>query len=136
MMARSLRNETAMEPCQTIKSSDYAKHLLWVGFGIGLFYWFAEASLHVYVFNEGTVVSQVLTRDVHEIWKRLSVFVLILSFCIYAKLRITESRLKDVELKEMERKYWTLFEKGVIPIFLTDTEGHFLDFNSSTSWSF
>lgn len=120
-----------MQSIKIKKSPGYFDNLLWVGFGIGLFYWFGESALHVFIFQEGTVASQILPNDVHEIWKRSSVLVLIGLFSFYAQSRIIERRFKDKELKEMESKYRTLFEKGLIPIFLIDTRGHFIDFNRS-----
>ncbi len=118
-----------MLPLKSNASIDYPENLLWVGLGIGIFYWFAESALHVFILQEGSLLSQILTRDLHEIWKRSFTLSLIFMLSYYAQIRITERKFNDKILKEMEAKYRTLFEEGLIPIFIIDSMGHFIDFN-------
>lgn len=118
-----------MEIFKINKSLSYSENLVWVGLIIGIFFWFAESALHVFVLHEGTFASQIFTRDFHEIWKRSFSLALIIVFSLYAQLRITEGKMKDEALREMERKYKTLFEEGLIPIFIFDLTGRFIDCN-------
>ncbi|MGA1867819.1 MAG: hypothetical protein ACMUJM_04650 [bacterium] len=45
--------------------------------GIALFYWVLESFVHVYVFYEGTLLQQLLSPTVHELWMRSFTILLI-----------------------------------------------------------
>ena len=57
-----------------------AQSFVWIGVGLGLLYWFLESLMHITVFGQGHFLEHVFTPDVHEIWKRLLVMVLIVLF--------------------------------------------------------
>ena len=118
-----------METVKTRNSTIRLDRLLWVGIGMGIFYWFAESILHVFVFMEGDFFSQLLPQDVHEIWKRLLVVGLIIGLGFYAQLTVDERKKSEKALKESERKYRTLFQDALNPIFLFNDKGHYVDFN-------
>jgi PAS domain S-box-containing protein len=103
--------------------------MLWVGVGVGIFYWLAESMLHVLIFLEGDFFSQFFPQNPHELWKRLLVVALIISFGFYAQLTVSERKKSEKLLKESERKYRTLFEDALNPIFLFNDKGHYLDCN-------
>jgi PAS domain S-box-containing protein len=122
-----------MGTLKTRKSIIPLDRLLWVGIGMGMFYWFAESILHVYVFLEGDFFSQLLPQDAHEIWKRLLVVALIISLGFYAQLTVDERKMSEKALKESERKYRTLFQDALNPIFLFNDKGNYVDCNRAAA---
>jgi PAS domain S-box-containing protein len=105
--------------------------VLWMGIGLGLFYWVGESLLHVVVFREGDLAAQIMTQNPHEIWKRLTVLSLIIAFSVYAHLKIYERQKAEEALKVSENKYRTIFEDALNPIFLFDENGHYIDCNQA-----
>ena len=112
----------------TIRLSD---KLLWIGIGVCIFYWVGESALHVLAFREGNLASQILPQNFHEIWKRILVIGLIISFSFYAQLRVNERRENEKMLEESEKKYRTLFEDALNPVFLFDEKGRYIDCNGA-----
>ena len=93
--------------------------------------WFAESALHVWVFDEGTFRSQIFTTDPHEIWMRLVAGSLLIFFGLYAQHGINVRRRTERALITSERKYRTLIEEALNPVFVFDSEGRFLDVNEA-----
>ena len=88
--------------------------LLWIGIGLGLLYWFGESILHVLVFGEGDLASQILSRNPHEILKRLLVAALIISFSIYAQLRINERKQAETAITVAHNELDHIFQTARI----------------------
>ncbi len=103
--------------------------ILWFGFGISVFSWIFEAAIHVFILHEGTFGSQLITRDLHELWKRCLILALIFIAAFYANLRLNEGIIKDKTIKETEHKYQLLFQEALVPIFIFDDTGNLIDFN-------
>jgi PAS domain-containing protein len=122
-----------MGTLKTRKSIIRLDRLLWVGIGMGMFYWFAESILHVFVFLEGDFFSQLLPQNAHEIWKRLLVVALIISLGFYAQLMVDERKMSEKALKESESKYRTLFQDALNPIFLFNDKGNYVDCNRAAA---
>ena len=69
------------------------QNFIWIGIGVGMFYWLLESLMHITVFGQGHFHDHVFTPDVHEIWKRLLITVLIV--CVLGTLYITSSYLSS-----------------------------------------
>ena len=104
---------------------------IWAGVLLGAFFWPLESSIHVLFFEEGTFVSQLFTLDPHELWKRILIFVLLTAFGAYAQLGINVRRRSEQAVRVSEKKYRTLIEEALNPIFVFDSRGNFVDFNQS-----
>ena len=97
-----------------------AQNFIWIGIGIGLLYWLLESLMHITVFGEGPFLEHVFTPDVHEIWKRLSVFVLIILFSIYAQRSINIRRRTERALADREQELSRILENNPAGIMLVD----------------
>lgn len=93
---------------------------LWIGIGIGLLYWFLESWMHTTVFGQGPLLAHLLTPDIHEIWKRLSVFGLIILFSLYAQHSINTRRRTETALAEREKDLSRILENNPAGIMLVD----------------
>ena len=111
-----------------LKSNTYA----WAGVLLGLIYWLVESALHVIFFEQVSYVSQIITTDGHELWKRILFVILLTIFGLYAQHGINVRRRTEQALKTSEEMYRTLISEALNPIFVFDVWGRFLDFNQAT----
>jgi PAS domain S-box-containing protein len=103
-----------------------------VGIGIAIFYWILESFLHVLYFGGSWFTEELITPDVHEIWKRILVISLLILFGVFAQQYFNLRQRSENALKESEKKYRTIFEQALNPIFLLDDGGRFVDNNRAT----
>jgi signal transduction histidine kinase len=62
------------------------KWIAWLGVALASCYWFLEASMESTFFNEGTFIERMWpSTDAHEMWMRITVFILLILFGIYAQ---------------------------------------------------
>ncbi len=106
-----------------------ACNFILVGIGIAILYWILESFIHVLFFGGSRFAEELITPDVHEIWKRILVISLLILFGIFAQQYFNLRRRSEKALKESERKYRTIFEQALNPIFLFDDKGRFVDNN-------
>ncbi len=104
---------------------------IWSGIGFGVIYWVLESFIHVLIFQQGCFICQVLTPDLHEIWKRMLVICLLIAFSIYAQFSTNVRRWTEETLKESEKKYRTLFEDALNPILVFNEQGEIIDHNQA-----
>ncbi len=102
---------------------------IWAGLLFAVGNWFAESALHVFVFHEGPFNEQVFTTDPHEIWMRLLAGVMFVFFGISTQGAFNIRQRNERALATSERKYRTLIEEALNPVFLLGTSGQFLDVN-------
>ncbi len=105
---------------------------VWAGVVFGALFWPLESLIHILVFEEESFVTQLLTLDPHELWKRVLIFVLMTAFGGYAQHGINVRRRSEQAVRVSEKKYRTLIQEALNPIFVFDSYGHFVDFNQST----
>jgi len=103
----------------------------WVGVLLGGMYWVLESVIHVVVFDEGTIQTQLLSSDPHEVWKRLLVAGLLVVFSLYAQHGINVRRRTEKALATSEKKYRTLIEKALNPVILFDASGRIHEINGA-----
>ena len=106
-----------------------AGNFIWVGIGIAILYWVLESFIHVLFFGGSRFAAELITPDVHEIWKRILVISLLILFGVFAQQYLNLRQRSENALKESEKKYRTIFEEALNPIFLFDDDGHFIDNN-------
>ena len=106
-----------------------AQSFVWIGVGLGLLYWFLESLMHITVFGQGHFLEHVFTPDVHEIWKRLLVMVLIVLFSIYAQRSINIRRRTEKVIADREKELYRILENNPAGIMLVDAA------NRKVSWA-
>ena len=112
---------------RALPSSSY----IWAGVFLGGLYWVLESVIHVLLFHEGTIRSQLLSTDPHEVWKRLLVAGLLILFSLYAQHGINVRRRTELALATSEKKYRTLIEKALNPVILFDSSGRIHQINDA-----
>ena len=70
----------------------FSQTFIWIGLGMGLVYWFLESWLHFQFFSQGRLIGEILTPDIHEIWKRVLVIGLLVVISGYAQYSINIRR--------------------------------------------
>jgi PAS domain S-box-containing protein len=99
-----------------------SQKFIWLGIGLGIIYWFLESWIHIIFFQEGTFLSQILTPDPHETWKRLLVICLLILFSVYAQYSINIRRRTEAALQEREKDLTSILENNPAGIMLIDAE--------------
>jgi len=109
-----------MSKDQSLKAviSDY--RFVWIGIGLGLLFWFLESIIHVVVFKEGPLTAQILSKDAHEIWKRLLVAGLLIAFSIFVQRSSNRRRRMEAALSEREKEISLILENNPAGIMLVD----------------
>jgi PAS domain S-box-containing protein len=118
-----------MQTAHRFKTFIAAGNFIWVGIGIAGLYWILESFIHVLFFGGSRFVEELITPNVHEIWKRILVISLLIFFGVFAQQYFILRRRSENELKESEKKYRTIFKQALNPIFLFDDGGRFVDNN-------
>ena len=118
---------------QRVVSTFNSHTYVWAGVFLGIFYWLVESALHLIFFEEVSFISQLITTDGHELWKRILIVVLLTFFGLYAQHGINVRQRTEQALKTSEEMYRTLIREALNPIFVFDSWGRFLDFNQSAA---
>ena len=110
-----------------------AQNFIWIGIGVGVFYWLLESLMHITVFGQGHFLEHVFTPDVHEIWKRLLVAVLIILFSIYAQRSINIRRRTEMALADREKELSLILENNPAGIMLVDADSRKISWANSNA---
>jgi PAS domain S-box-containing protein len=78
-------------PIACTKRSGDAK-LIVIGLSLSVLFWFLEALLHVFVFNGASLTDHVFRPQSHEVWMRLAVMSMFISFGVYAHWMLAARR--------------------------------------------
>ena len=79
-----------------------AGNFIWIGIGIGFFYWILESFLHMLFFGGSRFAEELITPDVHEIWKRILVITLLALFGVFAQQYFILRQRSEKAIKESE----------------------------------
>lgn len=79
-------------------------NLVWIGLGVGVFYWLTESLLHAYVFdNLPLSVTLAGEDDPNELWMRLLISVLFVAFGWIANRSVTAERHRKDDAQRLNR---------------------------------
>ena len=84
--------------------------LIVIGVLLSLLFWFLEALLHVLVFNDVSLGEQVFRPPFHEVWMRLAVMSMFISFGIYANWMLEARRRAEEAVKLVNSELTQIFE--------------------------
>ena len=70
-----------------------------LGLGLAFLYWFAESVIHRFIYAEQFF--ELVPSDMNELWMRLSIVVLIVSFGVFADNRARKIRASEKEKHEV-----------------------------------
>ena len=97
-------------------------HLVWAGVVFVVLYWFIESAVHSYFFDGGPFLRHVIYPDTHEIWMRLIVGSLLITFSLYGQNVINKLRRTEQALIEREKEAQRILESNPAAIILVDRE--------------
>ncbi|MFT5700093.1 MAG: two-component system NtrC family sensor kinase [Desulforhopalus sp.] len=108
-----------------------AGNFIWIGLGIAFLYWVLESLLHVFFFGGSQFLDELIRPNNHEIWKRTLIGILLILYGVFAQQYFIQRKRVEKSIKESERKYRTIFEQALNPIFLFDDKGFIIDHNKA-----
>ena len=85
----------------SMKPTSMADKLVWIAIGSGALFWILESAVHVFVFGEGNLATQILTPGLNEIWMRLLVVSILVIFGAYAQLIINQRKRAEEALQKV-----------------------------------
>ena len=103
-------------------------HLVWVGVGFVLLYWFIESALHNFFFDGGPFLLHIIDPESHELWMRLFVVVLVMTFSLYAQNVVTHRRKIEQALVERDKDSQQILESNPAAIILVDCESRVISY--------
>ena len=103
--------------------------LIWVSLGAVLIYWMVDIFFDVFIFHEGTLVSQTIPPKQSELCMRLFASLVIIAFGIYMHRTIKKQKKSETLLRENEERYRLLFQRSPIGVFHYDTNLKITDCN-------
>ena len=77
-----------------------AERLILVGLGFGAVFWVFQSIVDVVLFDEGSLVEQLLTPGLHDLWMRTLVICALMLVAVYARPIITERKQTNEALRE------------------------------------
>lgn len=105
--------------------------LVWVGLSLAVAYWLLESAIHVVIFKEGAFVSQLLTLDPHEVWKRLVVASLLVAFSLFAQRGLDHRKRIEKSLRSAHAELKQIFETASVAMRLIDLDHRVLKVNET-----
>ncbi|MBI5587467.1 MAG: PAS domain S-box protein [Deltaproteobacteria bacterium] len=88
-----------------------------IGIILALLYWFVEAVIHEFVFEDGSLVDGLIPTDMNELWMRLFISLNFLGFSLYARTIVARRRDAEELLRE-ERDMAQMYLDAAGVIFL------------------
>jgi len=102
-----------------------------VGLVLAAIFWVAEAAIHYYFIERDAFLPHVFEPTAHEMWMRLLVGGLLIVLGLYAQHGVNALRRSEQALAASERRYRTLIEEALNPVFVVDEAGRFVEFNQA-----
>lgn len=99
-----------------------------VGVFIGIVYWILESFIDAYIFNEGSLVSQLFSPDKENIYMRLSVMIIII-LLIRSRFLVHRQKKDEDRLKESETRFHRAFNDAPIGMALVGLDERFMQVN-------
>jgi len=117
---------------QTGDQAETPRYLfIWIGVLFGLGYWLVDVLFDVFVFNEGTLRSQLLQPSATEFMMRLSFLGLSSCFGLFAAVTLQRQQAATVRARDAEMRLEVLLDSAAEYIFLINAEGTILRVNKS-----
>ena len=113
------------------KHTDITDSMVWVGFGLTVFYWFVKSLTQLFIYSEFNFFQLLIGVDIYEIYERLIVLCMFIIFSSHIHYNIMERRKTEKSLQESEKKYRTILESIEEGYYEVDITGNFTFFNDS-----
>jgi PAS domain S-box-containing protein len=104
---------------------------VWIGIGLGAFFWVAESAVHTFVFHEGPLLKQIYSLEPHEIWMRFIVVVLFVGFGGYAQFMMKRRRQAEEAAKGAHAELNQVFQTAADGMRIIDKDYNVLRVNET-----
>lgn len=108
---------------------------LWISAGLGVSFWIIDSLTDFLLFNNGTIVSQLIKPSLHEAWMRLLIISSLIFGIFSLLLAIRHKRTEKTMLKNTENLslYQALINQSNDSVEVLDPEtGNFINVNTKT----
>jgi PAS domain S-box-containing protein len=104
-----------------------------IGMLLGILAWVVEAFMHSEFFysNRQNFISYLLLPDLHELWMRLIITTLFISFGIYAEHNIRALRRAEMEIKQVNKELSQIFDTAADGMRVIDCDFNVLRANTT-----
>ncbi len=116
---------------RTRKPIRMTERLIWIGIGLGILWWVLEASIHVLVFQDRSLIGQLLSPDRHELWMRSLVAGLLLIFSAYAQSIVSQRKRAEEATKQAYAELNQIFRTAADAMRVVDKEFNVLRVNDT-----
>ena len=72
---------------------------IWIGIGMGIFWWIFESAVHVVFFNSDSLLKELFTTDYEEIWMRLTIAAIFIAFSLFAHISLKKLQQAHNKIK-------------------------------------
>ncbi|MBI5196836.1 MAG: PAS domain S-box protein [Nitrospirae bacterium] len=118
-----------MSEINILKALEYItrnkKNAVWFCIGIIALYWIADILLDTFVYKD-----TLYSASPQELYNHLLTSALLI-FAVYAGLLLNKRKKTEERLLRSEKNFWNLFESANDAIFILDSEGNFINANST-----
>jgi PAS domain S-box-containing protein len=104
---------------------------VWLGLLMAVVFWLLETTMHVVVFREGEFMSQLLTSNPHEMWKRLLVVSLLVAFSLFAQHGLDHRKRIEKSLRSAHAELNQIFQTASVAMRLIDRDHRILKVNET-----
>lgn len=91
-----------------------------IGVLVGLCSWAIEAAVHSFILREGRLSVQMFYPALGEVWHRLAMAVCFVGLGAYAQSQLVARRRAEVDFRQLESTFGTIFEKVNDGILIAD----------------
>ena len=114
------------------KSSLFSSiHIIRVGFGFGLLYWFLESFRDVIIGQHGGLIERIINPGPVSFWMRMLVILILFLFCIYIKILVNESKQVHEALREEDERLKQIIHQMPYPVMVCKPDGTSLNINQA-----
>jgi len=106
-------------------------NLVLIGVGLSSLFWVLESAAHVIVFRDVSLVRQLYSPEPHEVWMRLIVISIFISFGIYSQWIVSARRRAEEAAKLASAELYQIFETAADGMRVIDKEFNVLRANET-----
>jgi len=107
--------------------------VIWICIGLGVFFYFLESVICVYVFHDRTLIQQIISPNPHEFWIRYFIVFLLIMLGFYAQFIVNKSRKAEERTKIAYAELNQIFETAADGMCMIDRNFNVLRANESFS---
>ena len=107
--------------------------LVLIGIGLGVIFWILESIIHVLVFKQVDFMQQLYGPEPHEVWMRLAIVGMFVTFGIYSQMIVNSRRQAEEEAKLANTELTQIFDTAADAMRVIDREFNVLRVNETFS---